>query len=171
MASAPPDDAMSLPQGDLGLLQTEVAQRLLASSIPARLAYTAKDGTPRVIPTWFEWNGEAIVMATYVNGPAMGITKPARRLAALRAAPDVAITIDTDAFPPAVLSLRGRAEIDEVDGLAPEYVSSAKRYLGQEQGAAMAAQMDVPGTRQARVVVRPTWVGVIDFVTRAPGGG
>lgn len=78
------------------------------------------------------------------------------------------ITIDTDTFPPAVLSLRGRAEIDEVDGVAPRV---HERHLGQEQGAAMAAHMDVPGTRQARVLVRPAWVGVIDFLTRAPGGG
>jgi hypothetical protein len=36
----------TLAQGDPRLLDTEVARRLLASTIPARLAYAATDGTP-----------------------------------------------------------------------------------------------------------------------------
>ena len=156
-----------LPQGDLRLLETDLAQQLLDSSIPARLAYVATDGTPRVVPTWFEWNGAEVVMATYVAGANAGIRHPAARLAALRANPFVALTIDTEAFPPRSLTMRGRAAIDEVDGLAPEYVASAHRYLGA--GAAdMVAGMDQPGTVQARIVVRPTWVGLLDFAERLP---
>ena len=34
------------PQGDLRLLETDVARRLLSSTIPARVAYIATDGTP-----------------------------------------------------------------------------------------------------------------------------
>lgn len=41
------NEAVALPQGSLGLLDTEVAQRLLSSTIPARLAYVAAHGTPR----------------------------------------------------------------------------------------------------------------------------
>src|ERR1700722_18376440 len=119
-----------LPQGDLRLLDTDLAQRLLRSSIPARLAFVATDGTPRVVPTWFEWNGAEIVMVTYVAGPNVGIRHPAARLHALRANPAVALTIDTEQFPSQSLTMRGRTEIDEVDGLAPEYVASAHRYLG-----------------------------------------
>jgi hypothetical protein len=37
----------------------------------------------------------------------------------------VAVTIDTDGFPPEVLSLRGQVEITEVDGIAPEYARAA----------------------------------------------
>lgn len=48
---------MALPQGDLGLLQSDVAQRLLSSTHFARLAFIAKDGTPRVIPMLFHWVG------------------------------------------------------------------------------------------------------------------
>ena len=58
---------MALPQGDLGLLETEVARRLLASTLPARVAYVAIDGTPRVVPTWFHWNGEELVMSTFIS--------------------------------------------------------------------------------------------------------
>jgi hypothetical protein len=157
-----------LSQGDLRLLETDLAQQLLRSSIPARLAFVAADGTPRVVPTWFEWNGAEIVMVTYVAGPNVGIRHPAARLAALRANPPVALTIDTEEFPSQSLTIRGRAEIDEVDGLAPEYVASAHRYLGDVAAAEMLAAMDQPGTVQARIVVRPTWVGLLDFATRLP---
>ncbi len=53
-------------------------------------------------------------------------------------------------------------------GLASEYVASAHRHLG-DAAAGMIARMDQPGTVQARIVVRPTWVGLLDFVTRFPG--
>jgi hypothetical protein len=40
-------------QGDLALLNDPIAQALLQSTIPARLAYSWTDGTPRVVPIWF----------------------------------------------------------------------------------------------------------------------
>ncbi|MCU4186786.1 pyridoxamine 5'-phosphate oxidase family protein [Acidiferrimicrobium sp. IK] len=132
-------DARRLPQGDLRLLETDLARQLLSSSIPARLAFVAPDGTPRVVPTWFEWNGTEIVMAAYVAGPNAGIRHTATRLAALRANPSVALTIDTDQFPPQSLTVRGRAEITEVDGLgvpgmSAKVVSSAVPPSGIESG-------------------------------------
>jgi Pyridoxamine 5'-phosphate oxidase len=157
-----------LPQGDLALLDTELAQRLLAAPIPARLAFVALDGTPRVVPSWFHWTGRDLVTVTYVAGPQIGIRHPAARLAALRARPDVAVTIDTDTFPPQALSLRGRVEITEVAGLAPEYAAAARRYLGEQAAAGMLAAMGQPGTVQARIVLRPTWAGLLDFDTRLP---
>jgi len=156
-----------IAQGDLALLETDLAQELLRSSIPARLAYVALDGTPRVIPTWFAWDGTDIVMATYLAGPNAGIRHRAARVAALRANPVIALTIDTEGSPPRSLTIRGRAQIDEVAGLAPEYVASAHRYLG-DAAPEMIAGMDQPGTVQARIAVRPTWVGLLDFATRLP---
>ena len=166
--STAPTDHTGLRQGDPALLDTELAQRLLVAPIPARVAFVALDGTPRVVPTWFHWTGQEIVMPTYIAGPRIGIRHPAARLAALRARPDVAVTIDTDTFPPQSLSLRGRVEITEVDGLAPEYAAAARRYLGEEAATGMLASLDQPGTAQARIVLRPTWVGLLDFDTRLP---
>ena len=40
-------------QGSLELLEDPVATALLDSAIPARLAYTWMDGSPRVVPIWF----------------------------------------------------------------------------------------------------------------------
>jgi hypothetical protein len=153
--------AMTLPQGDVRLLDSEPAQRLLASSELARLAYVAADGTPRVFPMMFHWTGEEIVFATFAG---------ARKIAALRARPAVAITIDTAGPPPHVLLLRGRATVTDVDGIVPEYALAHHRYYGPEQGARNVAEVDRPGTRMARIAVRPDWVGVLDFTTRFPGG-
>ena len=160
-------DPTDLPQGDLRLLETEVAQRLLASALPARVAYVAADGTPRNVPTWFQWTGEELAMPTYISAP--HIRRPAARIADLRARPAVAITIDTDTSPPEVLLVRGRATVTEVDGVDPDYAASARQYLGEEEGSAFVAQVDQPGTRMARIAVRPEWVAVLDFQTRLPG--
>lgn len=157
-----------LAQGDLRLLDTDLARELLQSAIPARLAFISKDGSPRIVPTWFHWTGEEIVMVTYVAGPMIGIRHPAARLAALRANPRVALVIDTEDNPAKSLTVRGNARITEADGIAPEYAASARRYLGEEAAAGMLAAMDQPGTVQARICVRPDWVGLIDFVSRRP---
>ena len=158
---------MNLPQGDLRLLESAPARDLLNSSIPARLAFVWTDGTPRVLPTWFVWTGEEIVMCTFSAGP--GIHHPARRIDVLRENPDVAITIDTDDAVPHVLLIRGPAVVTEVDGLTAEYVAAARRYLGEEGAASFVAAAQGPGTRTARIGVRPTWVGLLDFETRLPG--
>lgn len=155
-----------LPQGDLKLLESDVAKRLLTSTIPARLAYTSQDGTPRVMPTWFHWTGEDLVMGALVSGP--HVRHAAARLGALRAHPDVAITIDTEGFPANMLLIRGRASVTEVDGVVPEYAQAAHRYLGGEGATAYLAQLSQPGRKMARVAVRPTWVGVLDFKNRLP---
>jgi hypothetical protein len=157
---------MELKQGDLRLLESELAKRLLASTIPARYAYTALDGTPRIVGSWFEWTGEELVLPTFISAPHVSHT--AYRLRPLRANPEVAITIDTETFPPEVLTIRGKAEITEVDGVAPEYARAAHRYLGTEEATAYLAQIDDPSTRMARIAVRPTWVGLLDFQTRMP---
>jgi hypothetical protein len=151
-----------LPQGHPELITTDTARTLLASRELARLAYTAADGTPRVFPMLFHWTGEEIVFATFAG---------AHKIGALRARPDVAITIDTSSAPPEVLLLRGRAEVTDVAGVVPEYALAQQRYQGEEAGRAAVAEVDVPGLRMARIAVRPTWVGVLDFASRFPGGG
>lgn len=157
---------MTVPQGDLKLLESDVAKRLLTSTIPARYAYTALDGTPRVLGSWFVWTGEELVLPTFISAP--HVSHPTYRVRALRANPDVAVTVDTESFPPEVLSIRGRADITEVDGVMPEYAEAAHRYMGTEQATPYLAQIDDPTTRMARIAVRPTWVGLLDFQTRMP---
>lgn len=153
--------ATTLPQGHVDLLETDVAQRLLASTELARLAYVAADGTPRVFPVMFQWTGTEFVFGTFPG---------AAKIKALRARPDVAITIDTAGMPPEVLLLRGKVEVTDVDGVVPEYAQAHARYAGEEQGAKYIAEMDRPGLKMVRIALKPAWVGVLDFMTRLPGG-
>ncbi len=146
-------------QGDLGLLQHPAAQQLLQSKIPARLAYVWTDGTPRVIPIWFHWNGRELVMATPPKAP---------KLKALAKNPKVSLTIDDNTFPHKVLLIRGTTRLEPLAGIVPEYVSSAERYFGAEQGKAWVNQLRGMISSMVRITVTPEWVGLLDFQTRFP---
>jgi hypothetical protein len=150
---------MTSQQGNLVLLQEPVAQNLLQSKIPARFAYQWTDGTPRVIPIGFHWNGEEIVMGTPVDAP---------KLKALRDGQSVALCIDTDDMPYKVLEIRGSVRLDEVEGIAPEYEQMTLRTMGEEAGHAWLANLAPICPRMARVYVTPQWVGLLDFETRFP---
>src|SRR5438093_787409 len=153
-------DLAALPNGDPQLLEHPVAQQLLASTELARLAYIGRDGTPRVVPVGFVWDGRQLIVATFAQSP---------KLAALRDRPDVAVTIDRAGMPPEVLTLRGRVEVQDVDGVPREYRHMQERYYGAEQAAAAVADLERAGARMAVLRLRPTWVGVLDFQMRLPG--
>ena len=144
-------------QGSLDLLNDSVAKTLMDSANPARLAYTWLDGTPRVVPIWFHWNGDQFVLGSPPKAP---------KLVALAADPRVSLTIDDNAWPYKVLLVRGRAEVEMVDDVSPEYELSATRYFGPEQGPAWVGTLR--GKPMARIAITPTWVGILDFETRFP---
>jgi Pyridoxamine 5'-phosphate oxidase len=143
------------------VMEDPVARRLLASANPARLAYTARDGTPRVVPVAFSWTGTTVVVGT-VPGSA--------KVAALQADPAVALTIDTSppAWPPNVLLVRGTAEVSLVDGVFPEYVEAARKVTPAEVFPAWEAGVHALYDRMARIDITPTWATVHDFETRLP---
>lgn len=109
----------------------------------------------------FHWTGDELVMCTFAG---------ARKIKAIRRGPAIAVTIDEPSTPPSVLLLRGEATVDDVEGIVPEYRLAHIRYAGPEQGAANVAAVERPGVRMARIGLRPNWVGVLDFVSRLPGG-
>jgi hypothetical protein len=150
---------MPTRQGDVGLLRHPIAQQLLRSKIPARLAYIWRDGTPRVVPIGFHWNGEEFVLATTPDAPKMKVLKDGAK---------VALTIDTDAFPPKVLLVRGTVHVDTVDGIAPEYAAMLRRTMGEEGGQAVLEQATALYARQSRIFIHPDWVALQDFETRLP---
>lgn len=147
-----------MTKGSSALLADPLAQQLLASAIPARLAYTWTDGTPRVVSLWFHWDGTDVVMSTFGGAP---------KLKALRSGDRVALTIDTDTAPNRVLSIRGVATVTEVAGVVAEYAQAAARYLGSDTAQAYlhSLPVDVP---MARIAVRPEEVVLLDFETRFP---
>jgi hypothetical protein len=58
-------------------------------------------------------------MCTATNAP---------KLSALRHNPAVALTIDTEVHPPEILLVRGRAELDVVEGIPDEYLEMNGTY-------------------------------------------
>ena len=150
---------MPVKQGDLGLLQHPAAKELLASTIPARLAYIATDGTPRVVPIWFHWNGRDFILGTPPKAP---------KLKALAKNPRISLTIDDNTFPHKVLLVRGNARLERVEGVVPEYAMAAERYFGPEQGKAWVSQLAQMSPSMVKVTITPDWVGLLDFQTRFP---
>ena len=150
---------LAVKQGDLSLLQHPASQELLHSKIPARLAYVWLDGTPRVIPIWFHWNGSQIVMATPPKAP---------KLKALRKNPKVSLTIDDNTFPHQVLLIRGTATLEPVEGIVPEYEQAAARYFDPKLAQAWLGQLRTLITSMVRIVITPEWVGLLDFQQRFP---
>jgi hypothetical protein len=57
------------PQDVTRVLSDPLAQELMQSSIPARLAYLGPDGFPRAIPVGFHWNGIQCVLCTVPHAP------------------------------------------------------------------------------------------------------
>src|SRR4051794_29607452 len=146
-------------QGDIGLLNEPVAQRLLQSRIPARLVYVWGDGTPRVVPIGFHWNGRELVLGTPPDAPKVKV---------LADGTPVALTIDGDEMPHPVLLIRGTTRTDVVDGIAPEYAATCRRTMGEEDGQAWLDQLAPMCPQMVRIRITPTWVGLIDFQTRFP---
>ena len=146
-----------MPDGGASLMDDPVAQELLRSRIPARLAYTWTDGTPRVVPIWFHWTGDEIVFASPAAAP---------KVKAIQDGDALAVTIDSDDFPNRVLLARGPVSVRRVAGVVEEYALAAKRYFGEEQGAAWVQQL--PAGEMVRFGMRPEHVTILDFQTRFP---
>ena len=141
------------------VLNRPLSRELLARDL-TRLAYVARDGTPRNVPIGFTWNGREIVMCTSTNAP---------KLASLRENPMVALTIDTEVHPPKILFIRGRAELDVVEGIPDEYLQMNGSYtMTPEQRVHWEAEVRSLYDSMVRIVVTPTWAKLIDFETTLP---
>jgi Pyridoxamine 5'-phosphate oxidase len=141
------------------VLNRPISRELLDRDL-TRLAYVAKDGTPRNVPMAFSWNGSEIVMCTSKNAP---------KLPALRMNPAVALTIDTEVHPPKILLIRGRAGLDVVEGIPDEYLQMNGTYeMTPEQRAGWEAEVRSLYDGMVRIVVTPTWAKLIDFETTLP---
>jgi hypothetical protein len=141
------------------ILSRPISRELLDRDL-TRLAYIARDGTPRNVPIAFTWTGTEIVMCTSKNAP---------KLPGLRQNPAVALTIDTEVHPPKILLIRGRAELDVVDGIPDEYLQMNGSYeMTADQRAAWETEVRSLYDGMVRIVVTPTWAKLIDFETTLP---
>jgi nitroimidazol reductase NimA-like FMN-containing flavoprotein (pyridoxamine 5'-phosphate oxidase superfamily) len=113
------------------------AEDLLRHASLVRLAYSGSDGSPRVVPLGFHWNGHDVVVCTATTAP---------KVKALSARPEVALTIDTaDTSATAkALLIRGIATVDA-------------------QRQAFEAQVRQTYERMARIAIKPQWARFYDF--------
>lgn len=136
-----------------------LAQQLLHSPIPARLAYTATDGSPRVVPVGYYWNGTEIIICTAPTAP---------KVRALTVNPVVALTIDTDTQPFHVLLVRGTAKITIFDGVPSEYLKGAKKGIAEQQRQDFEARVRAIYKQMAHIAIMPHWAKLLDFEERMP---
>jgi len=134
------------------------AVELLHSSQPLRLAYTARDGFPRVIPIGFNWNGEEVVLSTAPTAP---------KVRDLAADPHVAITIDEGETPETARSLliRGVARLSTVNGLTEDYVAASAKSLDAQELDEFTEQAGAMHEQMVRIAITPGWARYFEFGT------
>ena len=140
-------------------LADPVAQDLMSSPLVARLAYLGTDGGPRVVPVAYLFDGTQFLVFTATIAP---------KVAALRANPAVALTIDTDPAAPRVLLVRGTATVDIVDGVPQDYLAAVERSQGEQYSPEFEGVARALYPQMARIAITPTWAKVLDFQTRLP---
>ena len=135
------------------------SRELLSSRIPARLAYIGLDGDPRVVPVGYNWDETHITVAS-----ATGSAKTK----ALQANPKVALSIDSEDFPPKVLLLRGTAHVEIVDGLSEAFLQATKKRVTDDQWPDWEAGARALYDQMAVITITPTWAKLLDFETTIP---
>ena len=132
------------------------AEELLSQASLVRLAYSGGDGSPRVVPVGFHWNGQDVVVCTATTAP---------KVKALNARPNVALTIDTADTPATAkaLLIRGIATVEIVEGIPAEYLDASATALDDAQRQAFEAQVRQTYERMARIAIKPHWARFYDF--------
>jgi hypothetical protein len=141
------------------VLGRPIARELLGSSIPARLAYVGVDGDPRVVPVGFHWNGAQLIICTVPTSA---------KVRALQQNPRVALTIDTEGFPPRALLIRGAARLELVDGVPDDYIEASRKIVHEEQFGGWEAGVRELYERMTRITIEPDWAKLLDFETTLP---
>ena len=91
------------------------------------------------------------------------------KVAAPQARPDVALSIDggesTGVIRPGrhALSVRGRASVEIIDALVPEYLAAARKSMGAEAAAEFEKNGRQMDDQMARIAIVPHWVRFYDF--------
>ena len=142
--------------GDIEQLGEPGAQELLRSPQPLRLAYLGRDGFPRVVPVGFVWKEGRIYACTATSAP---------KVEALQERPQVAGVIDEgiSSGDARQLLIRGTAEVEIVDGVAPEYFEAAAKGEGGADLAEFEAAVRAVFDQQARIAITPAWARFYDF--------
>ena len=141
------------------VMELPIARQLLRDECILHLSYTAQDGAPRVIPIGYVWDGARFLMWTVPDSSKVG---------ALQADGRVAITIDVFGPPPRVLLVRGRAELETVDGVPDGYLEASHRTMPPEAWEGFDTQVRGLYKQMTVITVTPEWAKLLDFETTVP---
>ena len=113
-----------------------------------KLAYTATDGRPLVVPVWFVVEDDALVFNT---------GKDTAKGKALARDPRAAICVDLEQPPYAFVQVQGEAELSEDPAeLVRTATAIGARYMGRDRAEDFGKRNGVPGELVVRL--RPTKV-------------
>jgi hypothetical protein len=113
-----------------------------------------------VIPVVFDVNPDGnLVTCTVVASAKVG---------ARRANPRVALTIDTDTYPPRVQLIRGAATVEIVDGVPPESIRASAKLVPAADLPGWVAGVRVLYQQIARITIEPDWAKLLDFEATVP---
>ena len=90
------------------------------------------------------------------------------KVKALEQNPRVALTIDTQAFPPHVLLIRGSAALELVDGVPDGYVEASRKVVPAEQMPGWEDGVRALYQQMVLITVTPDWAKLLDFETTLP---
>jgi len=90
------------------------------------------------------------------------------KIKALKANPQIALTIDTTDHPPQILLIRGAASLETVDGIPDEYLQMQSGLVPADQWDGWLAGVRELYRQMVRITVTPTWAKVIDFEKTLP---
>ena len=121
----------------------EIRQFLLEEARTAKVATVREDGSPHVVPVWFDLDGDRLVFTTWHESA---------KAAHMERDPRVAVSVDDETPPFAFVMIQGTVEIDkEADDLRAWATRIAGRYMGQELAGAFGKRNGVPGEWLIRV--------------------
>jgi hypothetical protein len=87
---------------------------------------------------------------------------------ALRRNPRVAITIDTQSYPPHVLLVRGTASLETVDGVPTDYLEASRKIVPSDQFDEWEAGVRALYEQMVCITIEPDWAKLLDFETTIP---
>jgi hypothetical protein len=80
----------------------------------------------------------------------------------------VALTIDTNEFPPHVLLIRGTASLETVDGAPQDFLDGAHKAMDDQTYEHWSDQVKELYKQMVRITITPQWAKFMDFETSAP---
>lgn len=126
-------------------MTSEEIQDFLDEIHIASLATTNRDGSPHVIPIWYQYRDGKLYMISFILG---------RKLYNMRRDSRVSVCVTHRDQPYRYVIIQGNARVttDDMDGPT---TSMCVRYMGQERGTEYARQL-MDGGNRVVIVVEPT---------------